>query len=743
MTEEERRKKQIEEASGATYTGTPTPIAPSPEPFDTGDASPDWWMNTAATKQTANSPTTAEPSTAVQEQMGDVMTTAGMMVPGMTAAPPPPTGDIVGTGTGWPPPNDGIFLQGDPNANGGYIPLQPGQPPALNLSWSPTWNPVSKEGTMDYRGPLVTPTDGAPGAPSIMPPQTLAAGSMPGGASAPQQRLLQPGEQPEPGMVLATIGGQRYQVPISGQQMSRGYQTGLTPEAQAADPLTRGQMPWGGFDFNPFVSANWDPSINQTGPNQPPAPLPMEDPASYQARVKAWEEWRGIVPYQGGTAKLPDGAQREMPIRNPGESGAAYQQRLSQYYQSRGQTQEAQAAQQKAQDLASVAQSTEGFNPAGDWNSLWGGRWEDVYREYVDRDPSYMNQNRINTILNQNGGLVKQYEDRVLMASRDAQAGLSPLQMNHLQRLAHQGGFGPGSPQWHSTVLHMAGVQMPGLDSFLRQAFDTGQIPSTGSITWADGTTVDAPSGGNTVLPPWMSDGAGPGGPGDGSPNGPSRAEPPFTYRPPNPGDRDDTGIPGAGGGGGGTGGGTGGGGTRSPNPYRNEWMTSDNLANWSRNWMDNPSRYDADVVRQGMEVIEQALGRVRDEGMAGMDEYMAGRGLVGSSVEAGERGLLEDRVQRAASERAFALLQDQARTFGDDRSRAFGANLASADFLSGLHRNRERLDQQDFANRMAQSGLDLGTIDTILRGIATVDPEVLSGYLTPEQIRALLGGGR
>lgn len=543
MTEEERRKKQIEEASGATYTGTPTPIAPSPEPFDTGDASPDWWMNTAATKQTAtgSAPTAAEPSTAVKEQMGDVMTTAGMMVPGMTAAPPPSTGDIVGTGTGWPPPNDGIFLN------------------------------------------------------------------------------------------------------------------------------------------------------EKTG---------------------------------GG-----------MPIRESGESVDDYHARLAQWYDARGMTDEAAGATAKAEGGRAATSVVSGIDPNAGWDDLWGD-WRSTYGGLRDElGGGYQDLNRLNRAVGtpMEGGdarpdVVREYENRILGLSRDASANLTREQVNALANA----GLSPGSPGYHQAVLQMAGVEMPSLEQMMRDRL--AGTRNSGEITWADGTTVDAPSGGNTELPPWMSDGAGPGGPGDGSPTGPSRAEPPFTYRPPNPGDRDDTGIPGGGGGGGDT---------RSPNPYRNEWMTSDNLANWSRNWMDNPSRYDADVVRQGMEVIEQALGRVRDEGMAGMDEYMAGRGLVGSSVEAGERGLLEDRVQRAASERAFALMQDQARTFGDDRSRAFGANLASADFLSGLHRNRERLDQQDFANRMAQSGLDLGTIDTILRGIATVDPEVLSGYLTPEQIRALLGGGR
>lgn len=572
MTDEELRKKQIEEASGTTYTGTPTPIAPSPEPFDTGDASPDWWMNTAATKQTASSPTTAEPSTAVQEQMGDVMTTAGMMVPGMTAAPPPPTGDIVGTGTGWPPPNDGIFLQGDPNANGGYIPLQPGQPPAPN-----------------------------------------------------------------------------------------------------------------------FGESNED----------------------YQKRVEAFYAEQGRTPYRGGTQPLPEGAQREMPIRRPGESVDDYHARLAQWYDARGMTDEAAGATAKAEGGRAATSAIAGIDPNAGWDDLWGD-WRSIYGGLRDElGGGYQDLNRLNRAVGtpMEGGdarpdVVREYEDRILGLSRDASAGLTREQVNALANA----GLSPGSPGYHQAVLRMAGVEMPSLEQMMRDRL--AGTRNSGEITWADGTTVDAPSGGNTVLPPWMSDG---------------------------------TGIPGGGGGGGGTGGGTGGGGggTRSPNPYRNEWMTSDNLANWSRNWMDNPSRYDADVVRQGMEVIEQALGRVRDEGMAGMDEYMAGRGLVGSSVEAGERGLLEDRVQRAASERAFALLQDQARTFGDDRSRAFGANLASADFLSGLHRNRERLDQQDFANRMAQSGLDLGTIDTILRGIATVDPEVLSGYLTPEQIRALLGGGR
>jgi len=93
---------------------------------------------------------------------------------------------------------------------------------------------------------------------------------------------------------------------------------------------------------------------------------------------------------------------------------------------------------------------------------------------------------------------------------------------------------------------------------------------------------------------------------------------------------------------------------------------------------MNNPSRYDADLVKRGMEVIQAEIDRMSKTGMRNISEQMAARGLTGSSLEGFAASDLQGELGRYGNERAFNLAQDQARTWAQDSSTAFGMGLGA-----------------------------------------------------------------
>src|SRR3990172_4004419 len=126
-----------------------------------------------------------------------------------------------------------------------------------------------------------------------------------------------------------------------------------------------------------------------------------------------------------------------------------------------------------------------------------------------------------------------------------------------------------------------------------------------------------------------------------------------------------------------------------------------DTLWNYGQNAMNNPSRYDADLVKQGMKSIEDAIARMSKTGMRNISEQMAARGLTGSSLEGFAAADLQSELGRYGNERAFNLAQDQARTWAQDSSTAFRMGLGA----TGLG---EQIDSRLASNRFQQQGLDL-----------------------------------
>ncbi|MCK5316331.1 MAG: hypothetical protein KAJ55_00375 [Anaerolineales bacterium] len=124
-------------------------------------------------------------------------------------------------------------------------------------------------------------------------------------------------------------------------------------------------------------------------------------------------------------------------------------------------------------------------------------------------------------------------------------------------------------------------------------------------------------------------------------------------------------------------------------------------LEQQARAQIGDPSRYSADLVKQGQDVIEDSLARLRSTGKRGLEEHYASRGLTGSSLEGFGMGDFESELQRLGAERSFDLGREQATTYGQDRASAMGAGLG----IGGQNVQRRG---QDIQERGQQRGQDI-----------------------------------
>lgn len=116
-----------------------------------------------------------------------------------------------------------------------------------------------------------------------------------------------------------------------------------------------------------------------------------------------------------------------------------------------------------------------------------------------------------------------------------------------------------------------------------------------------------------------------------------------------------------------------------------------------ARGAMNDPSRYNAKLVRQGAKVIDDTIARMRKAGTRNVGEWAAGRGLIGSSLEGERMTDLEGQLDAKSQEMLFNLRREQANTFANDRGQAFGMGLGSAGFNEG---RQTRLGNEDYRNR-------------------------------------------
>lgn len=137
------------------------------------------------------------------------------------------------------------------------------------------------------------------------------------------------------------------------------------------------------------------------------------------------------------------------------------------------------------------------------------------------------------------------------------------------------------------------------------------------------------------------------------------------------------------------------------PDPRNRADRVAGNLEDYAAQAMANPSRYDSQLVQQGLAVIDAAIAKARQRGSVNLSEQFAKRGLTGSSVEGQLMGDFEGELQRQAMEQAWNLAREQANTFGADRASAFGFGTD----VAALAQNQLAGDR---SYGLAQQGLDL-----------------------------------
>lgn len=111
---------------------------------------------------------------------------------------------------------------------------------------------------------------------------------------------------------------------------------------------------------------------------------------------------------------------------------------------------------------------------------------------------------------------------------------------------------------------------------------------------------------------------------------------------------------------------------------------TMGNLEDYAAWAMSNPSRWDAQLVQQGLDVIDAAIGRARQRGNVNLSEQFAKRGLTGSSVEGQNMADFESQLQDQQNQYAWQLAQNMANTYAGDRASAFGFGTDVAQLALG-----------------------------------------------------------
>ena len=114
-----------------------------------------------------------------------------------------------------------------------------------------------------------------------------------------------------------------------------------------------------------------------------------------------------------------------------------------------------------------------------------------------------------------------------------------------------------------------------------------------------------------------------------------------------------------------------------------------------------NPSRYSGDVVMDAYNRMDQRLGDQFNTERQQINEDAARRGIYYGTIPVGRLGDVGIRQSQARSDLASSLLQDQAQTYGADRTSALGQlmGFGQQQFTNQLDTSRFNAEQ-DLANQ-------------------------------------------
>lgn len=118
-------------------------------------------------------------------------------------------------------------------------------------------------------------------------------------------------------------------------------------------------------------------------------------------------------------------------------------------------------------------------------------------------------------------------------------------------------------------------------------------------------------------------------------------------------------------------------------------------------------SRYDTDLLRQGIGVINADIAEQERDARVRLDELHSARGLTGSSIESWSQQEMLHQLQTEGQRRKFELLREMANTYATDRATAANIGIAQA----GLGLNYAQLGEQSrqFNQQLAQQGQQFG----------------------------------
>lgn len=126
-------------------------------------------------------------------------------------------------------------------------------------------------------------------------------------------------------------------------------------------------------------------------------------------------------------------------------------------------------------------------------------------------------------------------------------------------------------------------------------------------------------------------------------------------------------------------------------------------LKDYSRDWLDNPSRWDQPLVQDTLDLIDARLADRRQEANNRINEQMSRRGLSRSSIAMSEFGEMEEDLERQRMQAANQLEQRIAQTLMEDRSRAFRNALEAGRF--GL--DKQSMSQNELAMWLQLAGAE------------------------------------
>lgn len=131
-------------------------------------------------------------------------------------------------------------------------------------------------------------------------------------------------------------------------------------------------------------------------------------------------------------------------------------------------------------------------------------------------------------------------------------------------------------------------------------------------------------------------------------------------------------------------------------------------LEAFAREGLANPSRWDQELVKETLGLIDQDTARSRDAGQRAVSEQMAARGTLGSSVEWDDLNKLETQLSEIEAKRRNDLAREVANTTGADRTAAAGIGLGVGQF-------GEQRYQFDAQNQLARDAMTLDAYKTDL----------------------------